>query len=305
MNGRQRSVVTGIHRLKHVQHFFGADFADDNPVWPHSQAVPDQIALGHFTLAFDIFGPRFQADDMFLFELEFGGILDGDNPFVSRNKTGKNIEHRGLSSSRSAGNKDIETGGDNAFQEFSDFRRQCLEGDEIIHLQGIDGEAADGKHGAVYCKGGNDGIYTRTVCQPGIHHGTGFIDAPSHIGNDPVDNLFQVRIVLEAGIRELQLAEAFHIYVIVGVNEYIRYGRIVHERFNRTEPQDFILDFLTEPGLFFRIHGNSGLLFRKNSFDNSGNFQPQCLRIKLIDQGEIEKLDKPIMDPGFQFIHLE
>ncbi|OPY05246.1 MAG: hypothetical protein A4E66_02467 [Syntrophus sp. PtaB.Bin001] len=114
-----------------------------------------------------------------------------------------------------------------------------------------------------------------------------------------------MRIVLEAGIRELQLAEAFHIDMIVGVNEDISYGRIVHEGFDRAETQHFILNFLTEPCLFFRIHGDGGLLFRQNSFDNSSDFLPQCLRVKLIDQGKIKKLDKPIMDPGFQFIHLE
>ncbi|OPY05247.1 MAG: hypothetical protein A4E66_02468 [Syntrophus sp. PtaB.Bin001] len=58
--------MSGIHRLEHVKHFFGTDFADDDPVRAHSQAVPNQVALSHFTLAFDILRPSLQTDDMFL-----------------------------------------------------------------------------------------------------------------------------------------------------------------------------------------------------------------------------------------------
>ena len=42
---RHRAVVAGVHRLKHVERFAGANLADDDPVGPHAQRVLDQVAL--------------------------------------------------------------------------------------------------------------------------------------------------------------------------------------------------------------------------------------------------------------------
>src|SRR4051794_2413352 len=41
--GRHRSVVTGVHRLEHVQRLAGAALSHDDAVRPHSEGVPDEL----------------------------------------------------------------------------------------------------------------------------------------------------------------------------------------------------------------------------------------------------------------------
>ena len=72
VNGSQRSVVAGIHGLEHIQSFFTANLTDDDAIWPHTQAIDDQLALVHCAPALDVRRPAFQTDDVLLFHLQFG-----------------------------------------------------------------------------------------------------------------------------------------------------------------------------------------------------------------------------------------
>ena len=44
VDGRQRPVVAGVHRLEHVERLGAADLADDDPVGPHAKGVADEVA---------------------------------------------------------------------------------------------------------------------------------------------------------------------------------------------------------------------------------------------------------------------
>ncbi len=101
--------MTGIHRLKHIEDLGPSHFSDDNSVRPHTQAVSDQIALGHFSLVFDVWGSRFQADNVSLFEMEFRGILDRDNPLIVGDKSRQDIEKSGFADPRPAGDQNVKS----------------------------------------------------------------------------------------------------------------------------------------------------------------------------------------------------
>ena len=77
----QRSVVTGVHRLQHVQRFLAADFADDDAVGTHTQAVDQQFALADGAVAFEVRRTGFQARHVRLLQLQFGRVFDGDDAF--------------------------------------------------------------------------------------------------------------------------------------------------------------------------------------------------------------------------------
>ncbi len=62
-------------------------------------------ALADRTLAFDIGRAGFQADDVFLLELQFGGVFDGDDAFGVRNVSGEHIQQRGFAGAGSAGDQ--------------------------------------------------------------------------------------------------------------------------------------------------------------------------------------------------------
>src|SRR5271170_3876546 len=54
VDGRDRAVMAGRHRLQHVDDLGAADFADDDPVGTHTQGVLDQVTLADLALAFDV-----------------------------------------------------------------------------------------------------------------------------------------------------------------------------------------------------------------------------------------------------------
>src|SRR5450756_2823169 len=77
-----RSVVTGVHGLQQVEGLRSADFADDDAFGTHTQAVADQLAHGDLAFALDVGRPGFQPYHMRLLQLQFGGILAGDDALV-------------------------------------------------------------------------------------------------------------------------------------------------------------------------------------------------------------------------------
>src|SRR3954454_7767515 len=71
-----RAIVTGVHRLEHVERFTGANLAEDDPVGPYAQRVLDEVALSDFALPLDVRGASLEPDDVLLLELELGRIFD-------------------------------------------------------------------------------------------------------------------------------------------------------------------------------------------------------------------------------------
>jgi len=85
MNGRHRPFVAGVHRLEHVQCFARPDFANDDPIRPHTQTVLHQVALRHLTFAFNVRRTRFKPDHVGLLQLQLRCILNGDDALVYGN----------------------------------------------------------------------------------------------------------------------------------------------------------------------------------------------------------------------------
>ena len=104
MDRAHRTVVSGIHRLQHVQGFAAAHLADDQTVRAHSDGVPDQLAEGHHFLAR---WNALQATDVPLRQPEFGGFLDGDDPLVIRDAGRQGIEQGGLSAAGAARDQQV------------------------------------------------------------------------------------------------------------------------------------------------------------------------------------------------------
>jgi hypothetical protein len=58
VQGGQGSIVTGVHRLKHVKRLTASTFTYDDSVGAHAQRVLDQIPYWHCTLTLQIGRPR-------------------------------------------------------------------------------------------------------------------------------------------------------------------------------------------------------------------------------------------------------
>ncbi len=50
MDCRERSVVSGGHRLEHVEDFGAANLADNNPIRTYPQRIPEELALSDLAL---------------------------------------------------------------------------------------------------------------------------------------------------------------------------------------------------------------------------------------------------------------
>ena len=79
-----RAVVAGVHRLQHVVGLGAAHLAHDDPVGPHTQRVAQQLALVDLAAPFQVGGAGLQPHHVRLLQLQFGGVLDGDDAFVVR-----------------------------------------------------------------------------------------------------------------------------------------------------------------------------------------------------------------------------
>ena len=117
VNGRQRTVVTGVHRLEHVEGFAAAALSHDDPVGTHAQAVPDQVTNADLSLALDVGGASFQSKNVILVELELGGVFHSDDALLVRQVARQHVERGRLSRPGTTGDDDVEAAPDAGTEE--------------------------------------------------------------------------------------------------------------------------------------------------------------------------------------------
>ena len=133
MDRRQRSIMSGVHCLQHVEGFAPAHLADDDAFRSHSQAVSNQVPRCDLALAFDVWWSRLQSHNMWLLQLQFGRVLDRDNPLVVRNEAREYVQLRRLSRARTAGDNDILARLDNGLKNQGNLGRNGVKLDHIVN----------------------------------------------------------------------------------------------------------------------------------------------------------------------------
>ena len=144
MNGGKTAVVTGVHRLKHIQCFAAAALTDHDPVGAHTQRVADEVTDGDCAAAFDVGRAGFQTDEMFLMKLEFGGIFDGDDTFAVRQKTAEYVEQCGFTGTGTSGDDDVFANGNTYCQKVHHIVGDRTEVDQVLGLERFFGKFTDG-----------------------------------------------------------------------------------------------------------------------------------------------------------------
>ncbi len=76
--------------------------------------------------------------------------------------------------------------------------------------------------------------------QAGIDHGRRLIDAATDAGDDAVDDLHEVLVVFERQPGDFQFAGALDVDAVEAVDENVGDGRILEERFERAEAENFV-----------------------------------------------------------------
>src|SRR5208282_5457489 len=242
VDGGERALVAGVHGLQHVECFFTAHLADHDAVGTHTQAVDDELAHADRALAFDVGRASFETDDVFLLELQFGCVFDGDDALGIRNVSGEDVENGGFAGAGASGNDHIEAALDHGREQFQHGFGQGFVVEHVARGDGIAAKAANRETGAIERQRRNDGVDARAILQAGIDHGRRFIDAAADARHDAVDDLHEVLVVFERQAGDFELASALDVDAVEAVDENVGNGGIFEQRFEWAQAKNFVED---------------------------------------------------------------
>ena len=83
--------------------------------------------------------------------------------------------------------------------------------DQVVDLERVLGELADGEDRAVERQRRDDGVDAGAVGQPGVDHRRRLVDAPADLADDALDDPAQVVLGDEAGVGLLDDAAALDV----------------------------------------------------------------------------------------------
>ena len=78
------ALVPGVERGQQVGDLGAAHLADDEPVRPHPQRLPDEVAERDLAGALDVGRPGLEPHHVFVVRPQLTGVLDQHDPFVGR-----------------------------------------------------------------------------------------------------------------------------------------------------------------------------------------------------------------------------
>ena len=105
---------------------------------------------------------------MVLLQIQFGRVLDGDDPLAVRNVGGKRVKHGRLARAGAARNNDVERAMDARLEKHGHALGERPKGDQFLHRQRALAEFTDGDRRAVERQRRNDDVDARTVGQPRV-----------------------------------------------------------------------------------------------------------------------------------------
>jgi hypothetical protein len=86
MQGRERTVVTSIHCLQHVDRFGAATFTNYDAVGAHAQSIAHEISDGYLRFGFGSLLAGFKSAKIHLVQLELCRVFYADHALIWQNK---------------------------------------------------------------------------------------------------------------------------------------------------------------------------------------------------------------------------
>src|SRR5215472_10158693 len=286
--------MAGVHGLQQVEGFRSADLADDDAFGPHAQAVSYQFLHGDLALAFDVGGAGFQAHYVRLLQLQFGGVLAGDDALVALDVVAEAVQKRRLARAGPPGDQDVAATAADDLQDLRPLRRDRAEFDQLLERQLLFLELADGEHRAVDGKRRHDGVDARTVGQARVADRRGFVDAPTDLADDALTDVQKLLVVAEADGGTLDLAADFDVHRVGSVDHDV--GDVVarQQRFERTITEHVVADVVEQVFLLGDRHHD--VLDRDDVVDDVADFLARRFGIELGELGEVDGLDQRAED---------
>jgi len=235
MDGGQRAVVTGVHRLEHVQGFATTALSDDDAIGSHAQRVDDQFANGDPALAVDVRRTSLEAADVLLVSCSSAASSMVTDAFVDRDEPGAHVEEGRLTGTGSAGHQMLARASTHAWMKAADswvsvpkpMRSETWYGSLLnLRIVRIGPSSATG-----------ESPRSRGIRRGGGRPWSGVprVDAAADRGTDRVDHAHEMRLIVEADIGEKDLALAFHVDHLRSVDHDFSQAVVVDEWTQWTE----------------------------------------------------------------------
>ena len=163
---------------------------------------------------------RFELHHVALLELQLGRVFDGDDALLLRDEAGERVQHGGLAGAGSAGDQH---GASCACTHAA--RKRSMPGviglvlQHLVLRDHVAAEAADAEARAIQRQRRNDGVDARAILQARVHDRLRFVDAAAHLRDDLLDDVQQVRVVLESDRGFGELAVALDEDLVVAVDQ--------------------------------------------------------------------------------------
>jgi hypothetical protein len=169
MCGRQRAVVPGVHRLKHVERLAAANLADNDPIRTHAQGVADEVADGDRASTLHVGRSSLEAEHVRLGQPQLGGVLDRDDPFIVRDERRQDAEKRGLPRAGASGHDDVGATPHACREERERPRTERAAKHELLGPERHGRELPDVESRTAERKGRHDRVHPAAVRQSSIH----------------------------------------------------------------------------------------------------------------------------------------
>jgi len=177
-----------IHGLQHVKRFAATTLPNHNSVRAHTKRVLDEVSNRDLATTLDVGRSGLHAQHVVLMELEFLGVLDGDNTFITRNERRQHIEQCRLSGTGSTRDNDVELADNTGLKESRGMSVQRSEPDQVVNLKWIRRELSNRQKRSPNGQWRNHRVHTGAVWESSIDHWCGFINSSTNSGNDLVDH---------------------------------------------------------------------------------------------------------------------
>ena len=242
MGRRERAVMTGVHGLQHVERLAAADLADDDAVRTHTQGVLHEVADRDLALALDVRGTRLERHDMRLLELQLGRVLDGDDTLALGDERRDDVERRRLTGASTAGDEDVDARLDARAQELRHLLVERAERDEVLDRQRRLAELSDRERRPDERERRDDDVDTGAVLEARVHERRRLVDAAAERREDALDDVHQMRVVMELHIRELELAHALDEDLLRPVDHDLCDAAVLTQRLDGPEAEHLVTD---------------------------------------------------------------
>ena len=125
-------------------------------------------------------------------------------------------------------------------------------------MNGFGGELSDGDDRSDQGERSNDGVHAGAIRKPGVHPRAQLVDAPTHRGDDPVDDPPDVLVVLKDDVDPLDLAVALDVDVAGAVDHHLGDRIVEEQRLERPEAGGLVDHFLDQAEPLVARHGEFG-----------------------------------------------